>query len=81
MTVKSITLEVTGDRTIHCGGCENTIRRALGQLPGIRRVEPSRTTQRIVLSLETGQTPVAKVQDKLAWMGWKTQEIEEKAGV
>lgn len=81
MTIKSIPLEVTGDRTIHCDGCENTIRRALGQLPGVRRVEPSQKTQKIVITLDIDLTPIQEVQEKLDWMGWGTQKIEEKAGV
>jgi len=77
MSVKSITLKVTGDRTFHCSGCENTIRRALSQLPGVRRAAPSRKTQQIELILDTDQTPVREVQEKLDWMGWEAHEAEE----
>lgn len=76
MTVKTILLEVTGEQTIHCNGCENTIRRALVQLPGVRRVEPSHKTQRIELTLDVEQTPLETAREKLDRMGWQMRELE-----
>jgi len=77
MAIKTIVLEVIGDQTIHCQGCENTIRRGLKQLPGVRRVEPSHKTQRIELTLDTDQTTLDAACDKLNWMGWQTRHPEE----
>lgn len=70
MAVKKVVLEVVGEQTIHCAGCEATIRRGLGQLPGVLRVEPSRRTQRVQVTLDTAQTSLEALQKHLAWMGW-----------
>lgn len=73
MAPKNIRLDVVGNRTIHCAGCENTIRRALQQLPGVRRVLPDRKTQRIGLILDVDQTPLSEIKEKLDWTGWTVQ--------
>ncbi len=76
MAVKKVVLEVVGEQTIHCAGCESTIRRALSQLPGVKRVVPSRQTQRVEVLLDTGRTTVEALREKLAWMGWETRPPE-----
>lgn len=77
MTIRKIELEVIGEQTIHCLGCENTIRRGLFQLPGVRQVEPSHKTQRIHLTLDTDHVTVEAIPEKLKWMGWETRVLEE----
>ncbi|MEW5985265.1 MAG: heavy metal-associated domain-containing protein [Chloroflexota bacterium] len=77
MTIKTAVLEVIGDQPIHCSSCESAIRRALRQLPGVRRVEPSQRTQRIELTLDTEQTSLATIRERLDWMGWQTQSPTE----
>lgn len=44
MKLESKTLKVTGKQTIHCGGCERTVKFALKQLSGVRQVEASYKT-------------------------------------
>ena len=41
---ETITLKIVGDNTMHCGGCENTVKFALKQLAGVARVEAERQT-------------------------------------
>jgi copper chaperone CopZ len=36
MTFETKILKVTDEQTMHCGGCERTVKFALKQLPGIR---------------------------------------------
>ena len=76
MSVKKVVLKVIGEQTIHCTGCESTIHRALSQIPGIRLVSPSHETQLIELTLDTDKTAIETVREKLAWMGWQTNEPE-----
>jgi copper chaperone CopZ len=76
MAIKKIVLEVIGEQTIHCSGCENTIRRGLTQMPGVRQVEPSHKTQRIELTLDTDQVALEAVCEKLDRMGWQTRVPE-----
>lgn len=77
MTIRKIELEVIGEQTIHCRGCENTIRRGLFQLPGVRQVEPSHKTQRIELTLDSDEVAIEAVREKLDRMGWQARVPEE----
>lgn len=77
MTIKTIVLEVIGEQTIHCTGCENTVRRGLTQMPGVRQAEPSHKTQRIELTLDTDKVALEAVREKLDRMGWQTRVPEE----
>ncbi len=77
MAIKKIVLEVIGEQTIHCSGCENTIRRGLTQMPGVRQAEPSHKTQRIELTLDTDKVALEAVREKLDRMGWQTRVPEE----
>lgn len=80
MTIKKIVVEVIGDQPIHCSGCENTIRRGLSQVPGVRQVEPSQKTQRIELTLDIDKVTLEAVREKLNWMGWQTSNPEKVSG-
>lgn len=80
MTFTTIVLEVIGEQPSHCSSCENTIRRGLELLPGVRRVKPSLKTQRIELALDAAQTPLEAVREKLDRMGWRTRDPEEGSG-
>lgn len=74
MSLQTVTLEVTGPQTIHCGSCENAARRALKELPGVRQVAASHRTQRIELTLDTSHTSLEEVRERLSWLGYVTQE-------
>lgn len=47
MKLETTRLEITGDFSMHCGGCERTVKFALKTLPGIQQVEASHKTQHI----------------------------------
>jgi copper chaperone CopZ len=74
MTSKTIVLEVIGENRICCATCENTISRALAQLPGVRQVAPSHKTQRVALTLNIRETPIETVRKRLGQIGWQTRE-------
>ena len=77
MALEKITLELTGSRTIHCGSCENAIRRALSPLPGVRLVEASHRSQLIQIALDPRNTSVDRVRERLAWMGYAIRQGSE----
>ncbi|MFQ5614467.1 MAG: heavy-metal-associated domain-containing protein [Anaerolineae bacterium] len=77
MTLETKTLKVIGERTIHCGGCEHTVKFALKQLPTVRQVEASHRTQLINLTFEPEALDLARVRRELEWIGYQVAEIEE----
>ncbi len=73
MTVEKVELEVVGQRTIHCDGCERTIERGLSQMDGVVRVEPSHETQRIDLAIDSEKVSLVKVRERLHELGWESR--------
>lgn len=71
---KKINLKVQGEQTIHCGGCENRIQRALGRLPGVQSVKANHLTQQIQLDLDTEQTRLEQIKATLDAMGYNALE-------
>lgn len=78
MSIHPIRLKVTGEHTIHCGGCANTIKLVLKRLPGVLRVEASPHTQLVEVMLNGDQTRVAVIQDALAAIGYETVETDAR---
>lgn len=77
MSIETKALTVIGEQTMHCGGCENTVKFALKQLPGIQRVEASYRTQRIELTFDPQVLDIARVKEELDWIGYQVGEAEE----
>lgn len=77
MTIETKTLRVTGEQTMHCGGCENTVKFALRQVPGVQDVEASHKTQLIKLSFDSQCADLERIQQELDWIGYRVAEIEE----
>ena len=77
MTIETKTLKVVGEQTMHCGGCESTVKFALKQLPGVQRVEASHKTQLIDLTFDVEKLDMGRVQQELGWIGYQVAETEE----
>lgn len=77
MTFETTTLKVTGEQTMHCGGCERTVKFALKQLPGVRQVEASHKTQLINLTFDAEALDLERVRQELDWIGYQVAEMEE----
>ncbi len=77
MAMRSQTLRVIGEQTMHCGGCENTVKFALKQLPGVQQVEASHGTQLIDLTFDTEKLNLERVRQELEWIGYKVAEVED----
>jgi copper chaperone CopZ len=77
MAMQSKTLRVIGEQTMHCGGCENTIKFALKQLPGVQQVEANHGTQLIHLSFDPQVLDLERVRQELEWIGYQAAEVDE----
>jgi copper chaperone CopZ len=69
----TLTLEVVGEQTLHCGGCERTVEFTLSQLPGVRVIDVDHTTQLIEIALTGDETDLEKVQSELEWIGYRAE--------
>ena len=67
----TLTLEVVGEQTLHCGGCERTVEFTLSLLPGVRVIDVDHTTQLIQIALTGDETDLEKVQAELEWIGYR----------
>ncbi len=76
MAMESITLKVIGEQMMHCGGCENTVKFALKQLPGVQQVEANHGTQLIALTFDTEELDLERVRQELEWIGYQVAEVE-----
>lgn len=77
MNVITKRLKVVGNHTIHCSGCESTLRLVLGQLPGVHQVTASHRTQEIQLVVDTQPTTMDRVRQQLDWFGYTVVEGED----
>ena len=77
MTVETKTLKVIGEQRMHCGGCENSVKFALKQLPNVQRVEASYKTQLINLTFDTKALDLERVRQELDWLGYQVTEAHE----
>ncbi len=55
---------------IKCGGCMNSIRKGLEQLPGVQAARPDNTTGIVEVDFEAGIVDEKAIADKLADMGY-----------
>ena len=76
MTTEIKTLSVVGPQKMRCGGCENMVRFALKQVPGVEQVKASHKTQLITLTFDPEQTGLDRIQQELDWIGYEVSETE-----
>jgi copper chaperone CopZ len=77
VTIKTATLKVIGEQTMHCGGCETTVKFTLEQLPGVQRVEANHSSQLINLTFGPQALDLEQVRQELEWIGYQVAEVEE----
>ncbi len=71
--LETFRLKVVGEQTIHCGGCENAIRIALSQLPGVKQVKADHKTQLVEVSADVERADLETVRERLDWMGYQVE--------
>ncbi len=68
---RTLNLIVTGERKIHCAGCEERIGNALRRLPGIQDVQASADTQKVVVTFDPDTVNADQVRAKLEQLGYR----------
>ena len=62
-----LTLPVTG---MTCGGCENAVQRALGQLPGVVQVTASHRDATVRIAFDPAQVTRAELERRIGLLGY-----------
>jgi copper chaperone CopZ len=63
----TLTLHVTG---MTCGGCENSVKRALARLDGVSEVTASHVEQRVTVALDPARVSADQVRERIAAIGF-----------
>lgn len=71
-------LRIVGENQLDCGMCENSLRFALKQLPGIQQVQASCSTQLIKVVFDLELISLSDIQQELAELGYEVAEIHSK---
>ena len=56
-----------------CGGCENALKRALGQLNGVERVDASHAGNSVDITFDDARVDVAALRSKIETLGYRVQ--------
>ncbi len=72
----TVKFKVIGEQKIHCAGCEATIGTALRRIPGVRDVQSSHQTQRVVVKINPAQVPPEQLRVKLEELGYEVESRE-----
>lgn len=75
MTLTTQALRITGDHTMHCGGCARNVQFVLHQLPGVQRVDADFHTQEIRVVLDSSAVSVEQLQSQLDGIGYQAQPL------
>ena len=70
---KRVELKVVGDRTIHCSGCESTVKFTLSRIPGLEEIEADHQTQMIQFEFDPEVADLEKVKAELEWIGYEVE--------
>ena len=76
MTTQTKTLRFTGEQTMHCGGCESTVKFTLKHRPGVLDVEASHKTQLVKLTFDPRRANLEQIQQELGWIGYQVVDTE-----
>ena len=71
---EQIILKITGDRIMTCGGCENGVKMALSQVPGVEAVVPDRTTQMVTVNLKPEGAEISALLGSMANLGYQAEK-------
>jgi len=76
MTMQTKTLKVVGRNTMHCGGCESSVKFTLKHLSGVEKVEANYKTQLIRLTFDPQAVALEQVRQELDGIGYQVEEAE-----
>jgi copper chaperone CopZ len=72
-----VTLKVFKVKDIHCEACEDRIKAALLQLPGVRSVKADRKARQVEVRLDLERTPEEEVTSRLDYLGFVVVGVSE----
>ena len=68
--METVTLRVTG---MTCGGCENSVKRALGRLDGVADVAASHAQQSVTVTFDPGTSTLDAIRERIVAAGYHVQ--------
>ncbi len=57
-----------------CGGCENAVKRAVGQLPGVAAVNASHQQQRVEVDFDPEKIDLGSIRQKIEKLGYRVEQ-------
>ena len=70
---KTLKLNVVGEHTMHCAGCERSITFTLSRFPGVEEVKADWKTQTIQVDLLSEEVDLEKIKTELEWIGYEVE--------
>lgn len=70
---RNVKLKVVGERTIHCAGCENTVKLTLSRIPGVDEVQADHDSQLIQFAYAPGASDLEQVKTELEYIGYEVE--------
>lgn len=75
--MQTATFQVVGRNTMHCAGCESSVKFALKMTPGVQSVDADYKTQRIRLEYDPAAVSTNKVVQALDGIGYEVEEVTQ----
>jgi copper chaperone CopZ len=72
---KTINLQVVGEKTMNCGGCERSVTTALSQLPGVQSVNADRVSQGVTVVADSAKTDLNAIKAELNAIGYQVEPV------
>ena len=70
-----VTFKVVGSRTMHCNGCEHSIKFALNQMPEVSEVTADRLSQLIEITPTNEDVDSSNFKKELDMLGYQVELI------
>jgi len=67
----TLTLHVTG---MTCGGCENAVKRAVGQIDGVSEVAASHQSERVDVTFDESKVDRETIEQKIRRLGYRVEQ-------
>lgn len=71
--LKSVTLEIVGDRKMACEGCEERVQDVLGQMQGVRKVRAQARKQCVEVLFDPAQVEQTAIAERLKEAGYDSK--------
>jgi copper chaperone len=67
---EKVQLTVTG---MTCGGCENAVKRAVGQLPGVEAVTASHAANAVDVTFDGSKVNAGMIRERIQTLGYNVE--------